>query len=207
MREYLSKTLGYWASGGPLLAPLALVCFAIWMYFLRARRLMLSAIREADGLDRRLRDGIAPTRPAGIGQAPWLGSALANAFTAVVLDKREPGFVFEREGERVMSRLQRDIVVLAAFTAMAPLLGLLGTVIGMIETFDAVASTVGETGIRVASGVSKALITTQFGLVIAIPGMFGVSRLGRLAEHVRVRWATLRAEALLLLDRREEAAR
>ena len=202
MTEYLLGATQYWTSGGPLLIPLALVCFAIWMYFLRTRHAMLAALREAEGLDAALREGKTLSALGVRSEAPpgGLQSALAKAISALAAGNKEPGPIFEREGERVMSRLERDIVVLGAVTAMAPLLGLLGTVIGMIETFDAVASTAGETGIRVASGVSKALITTQFGLVIAIPGMFGISRLSRLSGHVRVRWATLRAEVLLLLD-------
>ena len=56
--------------------------------------------------------------------------------------------------------------------AAAPLLGLLGTVIGMIETFTSLASRSGERTIQgLSSGISKALITTETGLAIAIPAV------------------------------------
>lgn len=57
-------------------------------------------------------------------------------------------------------------------TAAAPLLGLLGTVIGMIETFDSLADMALFTqGGGIAAGISQALLTTQMGLMIAIPGL------------------------------------
>ena len=62
----------------------------------------------------------------------------------------------------------------AAAVGVAPLLGLLGTVAGMIGLFDTLASGQVNTDLTssVAAGISTALFTTQFGLVIAIPGMF-----------------------------------
>jgi len=57
---------------------------------------------------------------------------------------------------------------------VAPLLGLLGTVTGMLATFEALASGSGgdKTMELVAKGISEALITTETGLVVALPGVF-----------------------------------
>lgn len=70
-------------------------------------------------------------------------------------------------GIREYSILIKTIVVLA------PLIGLLGTVIGMIETFDALQSSSGlfGQGASISSGISKALFTTELGLVVAVPGI------------------------------------
>lgn len=81
----------------------------------------------------------------------------------------------------------RDLLLMSALTAAAPLLGLLGTVIGMVTTFDAVSSSAERAGDEVAAGISQALITTQCGLVVAIPGLFGRARIHRLMAHARVR--------------------
>lgn len=81
---------------------------------------------------------------------------------------------------------RRDLGILAALTAAAPLLGLLGTVMGMVGTFDAVSELSGEPTRRIAGGIRQALVTTQFGLLIAIPGVFGLARLQRLAQQVDV---------------------
>lgn len=70
-----------------------------------------------------------------------------------------------------LSRIDRRRAMLAVFVGAAPLTGLLGTVIGMLSTFKGLAiSTGGQTVNMVADGISEALITTQLGLVIAIPG-------------------------------------
>jgi len=64
------------------------------------------------------------------------------------------------------STLVKTIVVLA------PLVGLLGTVIGMIETFDALqSSSMFAQGNSISGGISKALFTTELGLVVAVPGL------------------------------------
>ncbi len=64
-------------------------------------------------------------------------------------------------------------VLLLRLIMVAPLMGLLGTVMGMLTTFSGLAAaTAGRTVDHVAEGISQALITTQTGLVIAIPGYF-----------------------------------
>ncbi|TVP74959.1 MAG: MotA/TolQ/ExbB proton channel family protein [Puniceicoccaceae bacterium] len=65
---------------------------------------------------------------------------------------------------------QRRILCLSILVTAAPLTGLLGTVIGMIVTFAGLSSSSGSAIDIVAGGISQALITTQTGLIIAIPG-------------------------------------
>lgn len=89
----------------------------------------------------------------------------------------------DRPEEGPEAQIRRDFMMIIALTAAAPLLGLLGTVMGMIQTFDGVTSAADGVGRQMADGISQALITTQVGLVVAIPGMFGLSRLHRLLDH------------------------
>lgn len=76
---------------------------------------------------------------------------------------------------------ERDLRVMKVCVAAAPLVGLLGTVMGMLGTFGALAMGSGgdKTMGLVASGISEALITTETGLVIALPGLFFQYRLKR----------------------------
>ena len=63
-------------------------------------------------------------------------------------------------------------IVIRAMIAAAPLLGLLGTVMGMIETFDSLAKQAGERSMQgLAAGISQALITTETGLAVVIPAV------------------------------------
>jgi biopolymer transport protein ExbB len=67
------------------------------------------------------------------------------------------------------------LMFLNVLVTVSPLMGLLGTVIGMLATFKGLASGSGKTIDLVAEGISEALITTQTGLIIAIPGYLLVS--------------------------------
>lgn len=75
----------------------------------------------------------------------------------------------ESAGVIEMAYLQRSLIWLASITVIAPLLGFLGTVSGMINAFDAIAAADQVSAKVVANGISEALITTEAGLCIAIP--------------------------------------
>lgn len=83
----------------------------------------------------------------------------------------------------VQPRMERFLPFLAITAAAAPLMGLLGTVIGMIKTFNLI--TVFGTGDAksLSSGISEALVTTELGLTIAIPALVIHGLLSRLAKH------------------------
>nr|WP_081027212.1 MotA/TolQ/ExbB proton channel family protein [Pseudomonas syringae group genomosp. 3] len=79
----------------------------------------------------------------------------------------------EEAAARVIHDLERYLSALGSIAAMAPLLGLLGTVLGMIEIFGSFNSTGATANAGVlASGISKALICTASGLIVAIPAIF-----------------------------------
>lgn len=82
---------------------------------------------------------------------------------------------------------KRLIGIIAILAAVAPLLGLLGTVGGMIKTFTVISVYGTGNAKALASGISEALITTQTGLVVAIPGLFLASYLNRRSEKLLAR--------------------
>lgn len=80
---------------------------------------------------------------------------------------------FEEVRLDLIASIDRRLSFLTTLVASAPLMGLLGTVIGMLGTFVAISLGGGaETAGMVAEGISEALITTQTGLFIALPGIF-----------------------------------
>jgi biopolymer transport protein ExbB len=85
---------------------------------------------------------------------------------------------------REMPRVERGLSVLAILGVVAPLLGLLGTVTGMIDTFRVI--TLFGTGDPklMSGGISEALVTTMFGLAVAIPIMLLHTYLARRANHI-----------------------
>jgi biopolymer transport protein ExbB len=79
----------------------------------------------------------------------------------------------EDTGRHVVHELGRYLNSLGTIAAITPLLGLLGTVIGMVKVFTAITTHgVGDPGV-LAGGISEALITTGVGLSIAIPSLIG----------------------------------
>jgi len=79
----------------------------------------------------------------------------------------------ENQGLIEMSKLERGLVVLATLTNVAPLLGFLGTVIGMIIAFQSIEAAGEVEATLVAGGIKVALLTTAIGLIIAIPVSIG----------------------------------
>lgn len=71
-------------------------------------------------------------------------------------------------GSVMMGRLEKGVSWISLFIALAPMLGFMGTVIGMIQAFDAIAAAGDISPTIVASGIKVALLTTVFGLIVAI---------------------------------------
>jgi len=93
------------------------------------------------------------------------------------LEKRPKGAIHAKEamencGRKEIASLWQTISYLADIAAIAPMVGLLGTVIGMIQAFNVIAfQTAVVKPILLAGGVSKAMVTTASGLIVAIPAM------------------------------------
>jgi biopolymer transport protein ExbB len=110
-----------------------------------------------------------------LGQTSVLGSVLAQGIRSVVADPRisEQGLrqAFESAGRAAVHRLERYLNTLGSIAAVAPLLGLFGTVVGMIDIFGSQAPTGGSNPVLLAHGISVALYNTAFGLIVAIPSL------------------------------------
>jgi biopolymer transport protein ExbB len=93
---------------------------------------------------------------------------LLNLYFENPSSKRE--IVVKREGEQLIKNLNKRISVLSLNAQIAPLLGLLGTVIGMIEAFQNISELSSQVAPSIiASGIWVAMLTTAFGLIVAIP--------------------------------------
>jgi len=99
---------------------------------------------------------------------------------------------------------ERDLKMMKICVSAAPLLGLLGTVTGMLTTFGALSTGAGgdKTMSMVAGGISEALITTETGLVVALPGLFFQYQLGRTYERYKAFLAHLETVCTQSLYRR-----
>ncbi len=107
-----------------------------------------------------------------------LGEVLASGFRALNSNPRcspeDLRATMEGTGRMVAHRLERYLSALATIASAAPLMGLFGTVVGMIEIFGSQTPTGGATGgnpAQLAHGISVALYNTAFGLIVAIPSL------------------------------------
>lgn len=111
-------------------------------------------------------------------QSSALGEVLASAFRALQANPRsseeELRAAMDITGRAVAHRLERYLSALATIASAAPLMGLFGTVVGMIEIFGSQSPSGGATGgnpALLAHGISVALYNTAFGLIVAIPSL------------------------------------
>ena len=103
----------------------------------------------------------------------------------------------EEAGRQVVHELERFLNSLGTIASITPLLGLLGTVVGMIKVFSAIMlHGVGDPGI-LAGGISEALLTTAAGLTVAIPSLIFHRYFERLVDEYVLK---MEEEALKLID-------
>ena len=114
--------------------------------------------------------GIAPELLARTAQRGPLGRVLAAGLANAKSPRPVMKEAIEEVGHLVAHDLERFLTTLGTIAAMAPLLGLFGTVVGMIEIFGSQTAT-GSNPIQLAHGISVALYNTAFGLIVAIPSM------------------------------------
>lgn len=179
------------SAGGPVMIPIAIcsvVALAVFLeraWALRRARvaprglsLKILALAEQARFD----DAEAALRGADIPAGRVLGVAIENRGRPRADIKER----IEEVGRREAAEMERGIPILGTIASIAPLLGLLGTVGGMIVTFQAIQSSgLGNIG-SLAGGISQALITTFAGLTVGIPAV------------VANRWLLSKVDGLLL---------
>ncbi len=158
----------------PLGACLVLGIIVIMIKFVSLTRKSIATKKILQAVDelltqRRIKEALELTRDT---DAPAANILYAG------LERHEEGTdrvmkAIENQGLIEMSKLERGLVVLATLTNIAPLLGFLGTVIGMIIAFQSIELAGEVEATLVAGGIKVALLTTAIGLMIAIPVSIG----------------------------------
>jgi biopolymer transport protein ExbB len=169
------------AAGWPIWPLVACSVLALALVIERFISLKTSKVAPPTLLDEALavsRQAVpTPDVVAHLEQNSALGEVLASGFRALNSDPTctevDLRSSMESTGRAVAHRLERYLSALATIASAAPLLGLLGTVIGMIEIFGSQAPSGGTGGnpAQLAHGISVALYNTAFGLIVAIPSL------------------------------------
>ena len=123
-----------------------------------------------------------------------LGRVLAAGLANRHLGREIMKEVIEDTGRHVVHELERFLNTLGTIAAISPLLGLLGTVTGMIAAFHAITTAGAGDPRALSGGIGEALITTAAGLIVAIPALFAYRHLRGLVD-------------ILVIDMEKEAIR
>lgn len=168
-------------SGGPVMIPLAglsvLAVMLIFLYLVTLRRGAVVSARYMQTADALIRKkdylGLLAISNRHNESVARIVQRTMDFLTrnprATMAEARE---IAQAEGTRIAGSLNQQIAYLADIGAIAPMLGLFGTVLGMIKSFSVVASDIAATRpMMLAEGVAEALVTTAAGLLIGIPAM------------------------------------
>lgn len=164
----------YFLQGGPLMWPILLcsiLAFGIflerlWVFF-RLNRGSRELVKEVEDLVNKQRIDEATIVCQRYGTP--LAHILLAALRAKGRSRDQIKTAVEEAGSRESAPLERYLGLLGTIATISPLLGLLGTVLGMIEAFTVIATQGMGTPATLGGGISEALITTAAGLSVAIP--------------------------------------
>ncbi len=187
--EMIGELIKYFESGGLVVPPLILATLLLW-YALGYRYAVMLKAGHKNSVRR-----IVETYEKG----KW--TEATNIIERAVVE----AFQLRDQGVKPIRRyldgayadLERELtryqVLVKTIVSITPLLGLLGTVGGMIETFDSLRDMelFSQTG-GIAGGISQALITTQFGLAVAIPGLLVNGYLNRKKLKIEMELAQIK---------------
>lgn len=137
-----------------------------------------------------------------------IGEMLGFVTGGPSLREEDIALFFEQLRSTETVPFERGLRVMKVCVSAAPLVGLLGTVTGMLATFGALSTGSGgdKTMAMIASGISEALITTETGLVVALPGLFFQYQLARKFEQYKAFLAHLETVCTQVLHRRVGAS-
>lgn len=202
MPETVQTVIGFFQKGGFFMWPL-LICsiVATTIMILRAialrRRNVLPLVIESE--IERLVPGGSAERLARIAQHDT--SSLARIVRVALRHLRSPRNenveAVETRARHEMVDLERGLIVLEIITGIAPLLGLIGAVSGLVHVFSALGLSSGAANTQaIALGIAEALNSTVFGLSIAVPTLIAFTYFSRKIETMSVEMETLVVELI-----------
>jgi biopolymer transport protein ExbB len=162
------------AAGWPIWPLIFASVIALALIFERLWSLRQSVVAPSGMVDKVLaeyrRTGLTPELLSKTAHQGPLGRVLAAGLANIKSPRPVMKEAVEEVGRIVSHELEQFLTTLGTIAAMAPLLGLFGTVVGMIEIFGS-QTAAGSNPILLAHGISVALYNTALGLIVAIPSM------------------------------------
>jgi len=122
--------------------------------------------------------------------ADWQKELFSFGMSTSFMSSKQRKRALEKKVQRLTENISKSTLTIMVLAGVAPLFGLFGTVTGMIDTFDVISIYGTGNPKAMASGISVALITTQAGLVVAVPGLimgnFLMRRSNRIGDRIQL---------------------
>lgn len=188
IKTFLFSMENYLRSGGVVMVPILIISLCMWTLIVNRgmflRRLYVRNIpRKKAGL--LIKNNQMPDN-----QYQGANSLLVRRFLlARSHDPLLDEFILDEMVVSLTSSLDTHLALINILAGVAPLLGLLGTVMGMMETFDVITHFGTGNSKAMAGGISVALISTQTGLMVSIPGLYMGGFLFKRANNLKYRIA------------------
>ncbi|MBN1625668.1 MAG: MotA/TolQ/ExbB proton channel family protein [Deltaproteobacteria bacterium] len=179
--------------GGFAMYPLLLTCLAMWVLIFKKIIDMRAYTKGSKSAADCISSIGKPDFSCSFWQRQLMDGYVAEQTTSENLNRN----IVNSLSIRQKAFIDKHTSTIAVLAGIAPLLGLLGTVMGMISTFEVISMYGTGNARALAGGISEALITTETGLIIAVPGLFFVSFLSRQANEV---YTKIQRFCILLLD-------
>src|SRR5690625_4598137 len=201
-------------SGGIVLAIIILISiYAVYLFFTRLFKISKEPA-ETDALMRRVNEAVLNRDLEGATAAARehggpVGRVLGKALARIPYGRPAVEAAFQEGLIEEEQNLSRGLRPLSTIAQLGPLLGLLGTVTGMIIAFGELANLNIGNPEALAGGIGQALVTTAAGLILAIPALIGhnylASRVDKMLTEIERRREELMGNVVqVVLDRREE---
>lgn len=159
LMDALEDIRGFIDLGGPILIVIAFLTFVMWT-------LMFERFWFYNGALKAIVKSTIETWEMRPERTSWNSHKIRDAMIS-----------------RVSEKIDANLMMLGTMVTLCPLMGLLGTVTGMIEVFNVLSFTGGGDAKSMAAGVSRATIPTMAGMVAAISGVFGTTYINKVAER------------------------
>jgi biopolymer transport protein ExbB len=159
LREAFEAIRDFMEMGGPVLTAIAWLLFVMWIMIVERWAFFRTGLKSQI-------NNVVETWEARPERKSWQAHQIRQAMVS-----------------RVTISAQEGLSIIKTLVALCPLMGLMGTVTGMIEVFDVMAVSGSGNARSMAGGVSKATIPTMAGMVAALAGVFATTYLTRAATH------------------------
>ncbi len=186
MEEFIFNIEAYIRSGGVVMVPILIVSLVMWMLIINRiivmRRLFIKNMSKEEAGNFVKNNTMPAEKYKGV------NSLVVKKFLMKrTCDRELDSSILDETVMELVASMNKFLSVIGALAGIAPLLGLLGTVTGMMVTFNVITLFGTGNARAMAGGISLALVTTQTGLLVSIPGLYMSGFLNKRADSLKDR--------------------